>query len=422
MTGGEISELAKGFQPPLHRRRGQLTGLGITLPQTRGGLFGLDDPKRAQLRINGCHQKMKGIGPDIDGGDPTLISVHCLRRAVVLFRWLGWGLGIQHQRQSGNEIHSDTDGRGHQALTRVLQIPLIVISSSARLQPWIELLRWNKPTGRLILLIPAGWALWLNPSAPPSVVLILQILLGGLAVSGAGCIANDLWDQRFDGQVERTQHRPLARGALQRGPAFALLLILLGLSLAVVLSLPAASLGLCLALACTAVLPILGYPSAKRWFAFPQAVLALCWGFAVLIPWAAATASLSGSPALVCSWLATVVWTFGFDTVYAMADRRDDARLGLRSSALSLGSRVVPVVRGCYLVTAITLAIAAWSAQIPAPFWPLWLLAAVFMQLSCNPLNKQDASMGTYGKHFAQQVQAGTLLWLGLVLARGWGA
>ena len=297
-----------------------------------------------------------------------------------------------------------------------------MISSSARLQPWIELLRWNKPTGRLILLIPAGWALWLNPSAPPSVVLILQILLGGLAVSGAGCIANDLWDQRFDGQVERTQHRPLARGALQRGPAFALLVILLGLSLAVVLSLPAASLGLCLALACTAVLPILGYPSAKRWFAFPQAVLALCWGFAVLIPWAAATASLSGSPALVCSWLATVVWTFGFDTVYAMADRRDDASLGLRSSALSLGSRVVPVVRGCYLVTAITLAIAAWSAQIPAPFWPLWLLAAVFMQLSCNPLKKQDASMGTYGKHFAQQVQAGTLLWLGLVLARGWGA
>ena len=117
-----------------------------------------------------------------------------------------------------------------------------------------------------------------------------------------------------------------------------------------------------------------------------------------------------------------MVWTFGFDTVYAMADRRDDARLGLRSSALSLGSRVVPVVRGCYLVTAITLAMAAWSAQIPAPFWPLWLLATVFMQLSCNPLNQKDASMGTYGKHFAQQVQAGTLLWLGLVLARGWGA
>ncbi len=297
-----------------------------------------------------------------------------------------------------------------------------MIRSSAHLQPWIELLRWNKPTGRLILLIPAGWALWLNPTAPPSVVLTLQILLGGLVVSGAGCIANDLWDQRFDSKVERTKRRPLARGALHRGPAIALLLILLILSLAVVLSLPTSSLSICLSLACTAVLPILGYPSAKRWFAFPQAILALCWGFAVLIPWGAATASLSWSPALVFSWLATVVWTFGFDTVYAMADRRDDANLGLRSSALSLGPIVVPVVRGCYFVTAVTLAIAAWSAQIRAPFWPLWLLAAAFMQISCNPLNKQDASMGTYGRHFAQQVQAGTLLWLGLVLAKGWGA
>ena len=141
-----------------------------------------------------------------------------------------------------------------------------------------------------------------------------------------------------------------------------------------------------------------------------------------LIPWAAATASLSGSPALVCSWLATVVWTFGFDTVYAMADRRDDATLGLRSSALSLGAHVVPVVRCCYLLTTIALAVAAWSAQIPAPFWPLWLLAGVFMQVSCNPLNQKDASMGTFGRHFSRQVQAGTLLWLGLVLARGWGA
>jgi 4-hydroxybenzoate polyprenyltransferase len=200
------------------------------------------------------------------------------------------------------------------------------------------------------------------------------------------------------------------------------LLILLILSLAVVLSLPAASLRLCLALACLAVLPILGYPSAKRWFAFPQAILALCWGFAVLIPWAAATAALNWSPALVCSWLATVVWTFGFDTVYAMADRRDDASLGLRSSALSLGSFVVPVVRSCYLVTTLALAFAAWSAHIPAPFWPFWLLAGIFMQISCNPLNKQDASMATFGRHFSRQVQAGTLLWLGLVLARGWGA
>ena len=104
-------------------------------------------------------------------------------------------------------------------------------SSTSGLRPWIELVRWNKPSGRLILLIPAGWSLWLTPSAPPSASLVGLILIGGLAVSGAGCIANDLWDQRFDGRVERTQARPLARGALQRPQAFSLLIVLLLISL-----------------------------------------------------------------------------------------------------------------------------------------------------------------------------------------------
>ena len=105
-----------------------------------------------------------------------------------------------------------------------------------RLGPWLELLRWNKPTGRLILLIPAGWALWLTPKAPPSPVLLAQIVLGGLAVSGAGCIANDLWDRRFDGRVERTSQRPLARGAINVRSAVVMLLVMLGLSLGVVLT------------------------------------------------------------------------------------------------------------------------------------------------------------------------------------------
>ena len=154
-------------------------------------------------------------------------------------------------------------------------------------QPWVELLRWNKPTGRLILLIPAGWALWLAPSAPPAITLLIQILLGGVAVSGAGCIANDLWDRRIDSQVERTRKRPLARGLISVRTAVLLMIGFLILSLLVVISLPSDRLSICLMLAIAALPPILLYPSAKRWFPLPQAVLALCWGFAVLIPWAA---------------------------------------------------------------------------------------------------------------------------------------
>ena len=293
-------------------------------------------------------------------------------------------------------------------------------SSIPSLRPWIELLRWNKPSGRLILLIPAGWSLWLTPSAPPSASLVGLILVGGLAVSGAGCIANDLWDQGFDRQVERTQGRPLARGALQRPQALCLLVVLLLVSLGVVLSLSDESRGLCLGLAVAALPPILLYPSAKRWFAFPQAVLALCWGFAVLIPWAAAEGQLSWNPALISCWIATLLWTFGFDTVYAMADRRDDAQIGLRSSALSLGESATSVVRICYGLTCCSMAIAATTAQVAAQFWPFWLMATVLMQVSCSPLTREKASMVLFARHFSRQVQVGSLLLIGLILARAW--
>ena len=284
------------------------------------------------------------------------------------------------------------------------------------LSPWFQLLRWNKPSGRLILLIPAGWSLWLTPNRPPDLALLLLIVVGGLSVSAAGCIANDLWDRGFDRQVERTKGRPLARGGLPISVAVASLLALLVVSLLVVLALPNEGRNLCLLLALLALPPILLYPSAKRWFPFPQAVLALCWGFAVLIPWAAAETQLSASPPLLLCWLATLSWTFGFDTVYAMADRVDDRRLGLRSSALTLGTAAVPVVTGCYAITVLALA-AAFSAQMGVLFWPLWAVASAGMLQESRQLDRfAQQPMSVYGKHFKHQVWLGSLMLLALTL------
>ena len=246
----------------------------------------------------------------------------------------------------------------------------------------------------------------------------MRIVVGGLAVSAAGCIANDLWDRRFDREVERTSSRPLARGAMRVSTAAALLVGALTVSLLVVLSLPQTSLQLCLSLAVAALPPILLYPSAKRWFPFPQAVLAFCWGFAVLIPWAAAEAELTASAALLGCWLATMLWTFGFDTVYAMADRRDDTRLGLRSSALTLGDAAVPVVRVSYGMTCILLAIAAAASGSGWIFWPLWAIASWLMQASCTPLEQEESGMALFGRHFSRQVQLGSLLLIALMLGR----
>ena len=287
------------------------------------------------------------------------------------------------------------------------------------LAPWVALLRWNKPSGRLILLIPAGWSLWLTPNAPPSAALVVMIVLGGLAVSGAGCIANDLWDRRIDRNVERTKQRPLAQGSLSVAQAGVALIVLLVISLIVVLSLPDSVRNLCLLLACLALPPILIYPSAKRWFAYPQAVLALCWGFAVLIPWAAQTGALNGGWPLAGCWVATVLWTFSFDTVYAMADRPDDARMSLNSSALTLGPSVLRVVGVTYALSMLALAVAVSFAGIGVIFWPFWLVVAFGMQRATRALKSvRQQPMSAYGVHFSDQVRLGALLLLGLVVGR----
>lgn len=287
------------------------------------------------------------------------------------------------------------------------------------LASWVALLRWNKPSGRLILLIPAGWSLWLTPEAPPSLALVVLMVLGGLAVSGAGCIANDLWDRRIDCHVERTKQRPLAQGALSVRQAVVALIVLLVVSLIVVLSLPNSVRNLSLLLACLALPPILIYPSAKRWFAYPQAVLALCWGFAVLIPWAAQTGDLNGGWPLAGCWLATLLWTFSFDTVYAMADRPDDARMALKSSALTLGQSVLRIVGVTYALSMLALAVAAFFAGVGAIFWPFWLVAVFGMQRATRALKTvKQQPMSVYGIHFAHQVRLGALLLLGLVLGR----
>ena len=292
-----------------------------------------------------------------------------------------------------------------------------------RARAWIELLRWHKPSGRLILLIPAGWSLWLTPDAPPPAVLVGLMVLGGLAVSGAGCVANDLWDRRIDPQVERTRTRPIADGRIGVSEAFVVLVLALVLALLVVLALP----GLCLLLALAALPPVLLYPSAKRWFGFPQAVLALCWGFAVLIPWAAATGGLAGGWPLLLVWLATLCWTFGFDTVYAMADRDDDRRVGVRSSALSLGGSAPLAIGICYGLTLVGLAIAAAMVGVNPAFWLLWALACFGMGREVLLLQRAETSerrggpaksRGFYGQQFAAQVRLGGLLLLALVIGR----
>ncbi len=291
----------------------------------------------------------------------------------------------------------------------------LIVNESKKL---VELLRWNKPSGRLILLIPAGWSLWLTPSAPPSTKLFTLIIAGGVLVSGAGCVANDLWDRKIDKHVNRTKNRPLAIDSSKIASAFFLLFITLSLSLLVVFFLPQTSRLITLKLAILSLPAILLYPSTKRWFALPQAVLAFCWGFAVLIPWAASEASLQGGWPLIGCWLSTLTWTFGFDTVYALADKNDDKRLGINSSAIFLGENVLKVISLSYLFTNIFIGLSAFFAGVNWIFWPFLFLTAYGMQRETLVLKKYFDTPSIYGKHFKNQVWLGGLLLMGLILSR----
>ena len=281
-----------------------------------------------------------------------------------------------------------------------------------------QLLRWSKPSGRLILLIPAGWSLWLTPSAPPSPSILGIIILGGLFVSGAGCIANDIWDRQFDKNVMRTKDRPLANGTVSLKSALMLLTLMLLLSLYAVLSIPKESRDLCLMIALISLPCILLYPSSKRWFKYPQLILSICWGFSVIIPWAAIESSLRGGIPLVFCWLATVFWTFGFDTVYAMADEIEDKIIGLKSSALSLGKKSINTVSFCYFLTCFFLAIAAFEASLGFIFWPFWFTTTLGMQREVYLLSSRSKGIKTSGLHFSNQVRLGSLLLLGMILSK----
>jgi len=286
-----------------------------------------------------------------------------------------------------------------------------------KLNSFFELLRWDKPTGRLILLIPSGWSLYLTPGSNPNIDLLLKIIFGGLLVSGLGCVANDIWDKKIDQKVIRTQNRPLASNKLGLKTAYLILLFLILCSFFLTLSLPEKGRVLSIALAFLALPIILIYPSSKRWFKYPQLILSICWGFAVLIPWAAHEGNLK-SLVLLCCWLATIFWTFGFDTVYALADKKYDLEIGINSSAVNLKNNTKITIQICYFLTSAFLAICGFLNQLNFIFWPILLITAFFMQkdiLKVFPENKQ--SIKNIGNHFKNQSIYGGVILLGIIIA-----
>lgn len=275
----------------------------------------------------------------------------------------------------------------------------------------VRLLRWDKPEGRLILMLPALWAVFLAAGSTPALLppfpLVGIIVLGSLATSAGGCVVNDLWDRNIDPQVERTRNRPLASRALsiKTGIVVAIAAFICAAVLAFYLT--PLSFWLCVA----AVPVIILYPLAKRVFPVPQLVLSIAWGFAVLISWTAVTARLE--PGTWLLWGATVLWTLGFDTVYAIPDRDYDRQVGVNSSALFFGDRTPEAVGLFFLGTALLLGLLGWTMSLSWPYWMALAAAIAGWIKHYRTLRHRNLLPTVYGQIFRQNV------WLGFILLAG---
>ena len=240
---------------------------------------------------------------------------------------------------------------------------------SERLRIYERLMRLDKPIGILLLLWPTLWGLWIAGMGKPSAFVVWIFVLGTVLMRSAGCVINDYADRNFDGHVERTRHRPLARGEIGAGEA---LLLAAALALtAFVLILPLHPLVRWLSI--PAALLAASYPFTKRFFAIPQAYLGVAFGFG--IPMAFAALQYAVPPVAWVMLLANVCWAIAYDTEYAMVDRPDDLKIGIKTSAITFGRFDVAAVVLCY---AAFLGLMAWVGMAVGlgVFYAIGLLAA----------------------------------------------
>ena len=234
-----------------------------------------------------------------------------------------------------------------------------------RLILYVQLVRLNRPIGILLLLWPTLWGLWIAARGVPDAVVLTVFMAGTILMRSAGCAINDYADRDFDGQVKRTAERPLASGKISPAEALVVAAVLALIAfLMVVFFLNRLTLYLSVAAAFLAT----SYPFTKRFFAMPQAYLGIAFGFGIPMAFAAQTGSV---PAL--AWwllLANLFWTIAYDTEYAMVDRDDDVKIGIKTSAILFGRNDVAAVMFCYLAMLVMLTI---IGKIIGLGWPYWL-------------------------------------------------
>jgi 4-hydroxybenzoate polyprenyltransferase len=281
------------------------------------------------------------------------------------------------------------------------------------LRPYARLARWDRPIGWRLLLLPCWWAAAMASgvagSTLPNIGHLILFLIGAVAMRGAGCTYNDLVDHKIDMEVARTRSRPLPSGRVTRSQAkiFIVLQALVGLLVVLQLNWFSVILGI----ASLAIVAL--YPFAKRFTDWPQFFLGLAFSWGALMGWAAIFGSLSLAPVLL--YIAAVVWTIGYDTIYAHQDKEDDELIGVRSTARLFGDRTKPWLVGLYGLM-LVLTFAAFLLAGVGFFAYLGLLIAAGMfawQIVTLDINDGDQCLAL----FKSNNRVGAIIFVGLFLS-----
>lgn len=274
---------------------------------------------------------------------------------------------------------------------RILSIYQQLIGSS----PYVRLLRLNNPTGFLLLLAPTWWAIAFAVHSLAQLAWFCFIFgLGAIIMRSAGCIINDLVDYKLDRLVLRTKTRPLASGELSKKKAMIILLVLLLLAFAILMILPEAAvkIGVFAVIPIMAyplaLIPIITYPFAKRFTFFPQVILGFTFNLGLLMAWAAVTTSLPWQAVVL--YIATALWTVGYDTIYAYQDITDDALTGIKSMAIKVGEGGPAVIWVLYQIAISLICIVGLNMHMNAFFYVGMALAGYHMYWQTETLDIRD--------------------------------
>lgn len=288
----------------------------------------------------------------------------------------------------------------------------IVNAAPLSMQPYLRLMRLDKPIGTWLLFLPCTWSISLaaDPGCLPDMHMLALFGVGSLLMRGAGCTVNDMWDKDFDQKVVRTASRPIASGAVSRFQALVFLGGQLSLALCVLLCLNNYS----IILGAASLILVVTYPFMKRITYWPQLMLGLTFNWGALLGWSAVTGSCDWSICLPL-YFSGVMWTLIYDTIYAHQDKEDDIKIGVKSTALRFGELTKPWLSGFSVAMLTSLVLAGFHAQQTLPYY--LTVAAVGLHLTRQISSLDINSTEDCWNKFASNRNLGLLLFSGIVLS-----